>query len=207
MSDELSGSGSEEEGKDFVGPLGDFVLGNQPGEYAPFRRVLCTTKQEQYVAMTLRPADRDLGRERHEGTTITYYVLSGRGEISHGAPRKHQHWKALTAGTIAIVSPDSWHNVRIQDDAQEPLVFLATYSPPHLPRDLVQLGKPTNVRRRDGYNRSCCINRGGDAGHEHELWCDVCRGRLATMARQRRLPWEEDMTRVEFLCDTCNKNS
>jgi len=219
--DTISGSGSGEAGT--VGAVVDFMFREpDPDERLPFRRVLLTTDDEQYVAMCLLPADGPLGLEKHAGTTQTFYFLHGRGSYQMASPKKKKKqqppktglvWQSVSPGTRVEVPPDTWHDVRA-DTGTDRLILLSIYRPPLHPPNLVQWRRP--MARERGDATSVVVGRiwsGGPA----LLLCSVCNERPAYAARpcghdprtstglQRPQlnPLDANFGYVEFLCRTC----
>lgn len=117
-----------------------------------FRRVLDTNKQAQVVAMSLLPADPEVGRaaedlpyEVHAESAQFFRVVSGRGTIAIGeatpAPLDGD-------GAAAMVPAGVRHEVRVLGD--HPLKFYVIYAPPHHPANRVHRRAADALRDEEG---------------------------------------------------------
>ena len=213
--DGISSSEASESGRE---GLFRFVLQRGPAEDAPYRRVLFTTDEEQYVEMCLRRSDGPLGLEKHAGTTQTFYFMPAGGGGTGTAPPprasirvgdKRAPWRSVADGEVVVVPADTWHDLRVDDD-NAPLVFLTTYAPPHFPPNLVQRHRPPRVPIGPDLRHAPAAAAAGS------IPCSICNERSAVYARTAGsrpfsctgtpLPMAGPFVpeRVEYLCVKCH---
>ena len=108
-----------------------------------FRRVLRTSDvpapasaRLQQVAMSLEPNEA-IGWEQHAGVSQIFVVLAGAGRLSLGragdaldSREVDARSEPLAAGSVWVVEPHTWHNVRASASAGMKLLTLYTYSDP-----------------------------------------------------------------------------
>ncbi len=102
-----------------------------------YRKVIFTSRNQQLVLMSIKPKD-DIPKEIHNDNDQFIRIEKGTGKLYVGPNEKDSY--DLTDGVAVIIPAGTWHHI-VNISETEPLKLYTIYSPPHHPRDTLQVVK------------------------------------------------------------------
>jgi len=102
-----------------------------------YRKVLFTSKYQQLVLMSIKPGQ-DIDYEIHNDNDQFIRVEKGCGVLLIG-PKKETKFK-LFDGVSVTIPAGTWH--QIINTCDEDLKLYTIYSPPHHPKNRIDIDKP-----------------------------------------------------------------
>ena len=118
-----------------------------------YRKVVYTTDRQQIVLMSIKPKE-DVEFEIHPENDQFIRIEKGSGVLYVG-PKKESKYE-LTDGVATIIPAGTWHQI-VNTSSTDDLKLYTLYSPPHHPRDEVQINRPVQCHNEQA---------GGSCGDE-----------------------------------------
>ncbi|AGF85081.1 isomerase [Moumouvirus goulette] len=112
-----------------------------------YRKVLYTTKDQQLVVMSLKPHE-DIEFEIHHNNDQFIRIEKGKGMALIG--KNHENKYLLEDDTCIIIPAGTYHQI-INTSDTEYLKLYTIYSPPHHPKNKIDIRKP-NESQKGGQN-------------------------------------------------------
>lgn len=103
-----------------------------------YRKVVFTSVNQQLVLMSIKPKD-DIPKEIHNDNDQFIRIEKGNGKLYVGINEEDSY--DLFDGVAIIIPAGTWHHI-INTSSTESLKLYTVYSPPHHPRDTLQMEKP-----------------------------------------------------------------
>lgn len=109
-----------------------------------FRKVISTTQHQQLVLMSIEPND-SIEFEIHPDNDQFIRVEKGNSVTLIGENKEDKY--ELSGGSIIIIPAGTWHQI-INASATDSLKLYTIYSPPHHPKDKIDVTNP--AKRQTG---------------------------------------------------------
>lgn len=103
-----------------------------------FRKVISTTQHQQLVLMSIEPSD-SIEFEIHPDNDQFIRVEKGVGTALIGENKSEKY--SLMDGSIIVIPAGTWHQI-INASNTEQLKLYTIYSPPHHPKDKIDVTNP-----------------------------------------------------------------
>lgn len=117
-----------------------------------FRKVLYTAKNQQIVVMCIAP-DSDIPKEIHDKSDQFIRIEKGTGSLHLGENEEYKY--DLKDGVAFDIPAGTYHRV-INNSSDQPLQLYTIYSPPHHPKNKIDVVRPTQLGGKCG-----CEMQGG----------------------------------------------
>lgn len=136
-----------------------------------YRKVLYTSKNQQLVVMSIAPKS-DIPKEIHNENDQFIRIEKGNGSVHIGENEEHKY--DLKDGSAFIVPAGTYHRV-INNSNDQPLQLYTIYSPPHHPKDKIDIERPIEKSDLEYSGKTLptggkcgCEMQGGTCGNAHE---------------------------------------
>lgn len=103
-----------------------------------YRKVLFTAGNQQLVLQSVKPKQ-DIDFEVHHNNDQFVRVEKGTGQLLIGPNKEFKY--DLSDGIAFVIPAGTWHQI-VNTSSSEDLKLYTIYSPPHHPKDLIEVDKP-----------------------------------------------------------------